>query len=125
MGYDIRADYNQQRLFSWRLEGWVGAKHSACFVRDIIDSHDFHNSKFINNAKKNVFICPKETELRFECVKKNTSKKHDVRLYRSKHGKNCTVVGKCTDERRGMRIEKEPHYDVLRLQINKQKDPLT
>ena len=40
MGYDIRADYNQQYIFPRRLEDWVDEKHSTRFVRDFVDSLD-------------------------------------------------------------------------------------
>lgn len=89
-------------------------------IEPACDGHEFHKSKFKYDTEKDVFICPQGKELTFERVKKN--KKHDLRVYRCHHGKNCLVAEECTDEKRGRSIEKEPHYEVLRRQINKQKD---
>lgn len=87
------------------------------------EGHEFHKSRFVYDSKKNVVICPKGKELVFERVKKNKSKKHELRLYRCHHGKDCPVAGSCTNEKRGRSIEIEPHHEVLKRQIEKQKEP--
>lgn len=87
------------------------------------DGQEFHKSKFSYDAEKDVVICPQGKELLFERVKKNKSKKHDLRLYRCKHGKHCPSSTKCTDEKRGRSIEMEPYYEAIRRQIAKQKEP--
>jgi len=87
------------------------------------EGHEFHKSKYRYDTEKDVIICPQGKELRFERVKKNKSKKHDLRVYRCHHGENCPVSGQCTKEKRGRSIEIEPHYEVLQRQIDKQKEP--
>jgi hypothetical protein len=87
------------------------------------DGYEFHKSRFRYDAKKDVVICPQGKELEFERVKKNKSKKYDLRLYRCHHGKDCPAAGECTDEKRGRSIEIEPHYDVLHRQMDKQRNP--
>jgi hypothetical protein len=87
------------------------------------EGHEFHKSEFSYDAEKDVVICPQGKELEFERVKKNKSKKHDLRLYRCHQGKDCPVARRCTSEKRGRSIEIEPHYEVLCRQVNKQKDP--
>jgi len=87
------------------------------------EGHEFHKSNFSCEAEKDVIICPQGKELIFERVKKNKSKKYEVRVYRCHHGENCPFAKDCTDDKRGRSIEIEPHYEVLRRQIAKQKDP--
>jgi len=88
-----------------------------------VGGHEFHKSKFSYDSEKDVVICPKGRELVFERVKKNKSKKYGIRLYRCHHGKDCPVAKSCTKEKRGRSIEIEPHYEVLKRQIEKQKEP--
>jgi len=87
------------------------------------EGHDYHKSKYRLDTEKEVVVCPQGKELRFERVKKSSNKKHKLRVYRCHHGKNCPFAKDCTDDKRGRSIEIEPHYEVLRRQINKQKDP--
>jgi transposase len=87
------------------------------------EGHDYHKSKFSLNAKEDVVICPQGKALTFECVKDNRHKTGKLRIYRCHHGKDCLFASDCTKDKRGRSIEIEPHYDVLRRQINKQKDP--
>jgi transposase len=87
------------------------------------EGHEYHKSRFRHDEKKDVVICPKGKELTFERVKKSSNKKRDLRIYRCKHGKECPYSEDCTGEKGGRSIEIEPHYHLLRRQINKQKEP--
>ncbi|MBU1626986.1 IS1182 family transposase [bacterium] len=87
------------------------------------EGHDYHKSKFSLNIEDDVIICPQGKALTFERVKNNRHNTGKLRIYRCHHGKDCPVVRQCTKDKHGRSIEIEPHYEVIRRQITKQKDP--
>jgi hypothetical protein len=66
------------------------------------EGHELHKSRYRLDAEGYVVIYPHGKERRFECVKK--SKKHNLRVYRCHHGKECPFAWVCTSDNRGRSI---------------------
>jgi transposase len=87
------------------------------------EDNKFHKSNFIYDKEKDVFICPMGKELIFERIKHGPKRRRDIRVYRCHHKKVCIESNICSRDKRGKSIEKEPYYEFLQRQIQKQKDP--
>lgn len=83
----------------------------------------FHKSNFIYDKEKDVFICPMGKELTFERIKHGPKRRRDIRIYRCHHKRVCMESNMCSRDKRGRSIEKEPYYELLQRQIQKQKNP--
>lgn len=80
---------------------------------------EFDRSKFKYDADKNVCVCPKGRELRYEGKKPKGA--YTVKLYRCHEYKECCHRWECSKSKNGRKIGISPYHEVIVRQIEKQK----
>jgi len=84
---------------------------------------DYHSANFTYDAARNICVCPRGEELRFERNKWNR-RGYVVGVYRCHGARKCPVSHLCTRDPRSRMIEVAPYYQALVRQRQKQKDDL-
>jgi len=82
----------------------------------------YHKSQFRHDADKDVFVCPEGKELEHSGSK---PARHDkdkrLEVYRCRSYKDCPVRSQCSRQDRGRTIERDPNYEAVVRQVQKQK----
>jgi transposase len=81
---------------------------------------DYAKSKFTYDAERNLYVCPLGEELPFEVVRKATTDKPELSIYRC-HNAECPVRAQCTTDKRGRAIKRRTTEDAFLRQVERQK----
>jgi hypothetical protein len=82
----------------------------------------YHKARFRYDAERDVFVCPLGKDLGFSGVK---GSRHDrgkrLRVYRCGSYRDCPARWDCSGAKRGKTVEKDPHYEAVVRQVEKQR----
>jgi hypothetical protein len=84
---------------------------------------DYHSSKFRYDAARDVCICPRGIELRYERTKRGRHNRYKVRVYRCAGYRDCPSRCQCSRDRRGRHIEISQYHQAVTRQREKQRAP--
>lgn len=72
----------------------------------------YHASHFVYDAASDSYLCPQGQTLTFD-ERKNKGGGRIVFVYRSEACTNCPVMAQCARSKKGRRIERSPHYEII------------
>jgi len=82
----------------------------------------YHKARFTYDAERDVFVCPEGKDLEFSGVKPaRHDKEKELRVYGCRCYRDCAVRWECSGAKKGRTIEKDPHYESVVRQVEKQK----
>jgi hypothetical protein len=82
----------------------------------------YHRARFSYDGERDVFVCPAGKELEFSGTKPGRhDKEKELEVYRCRSYRDCPVRWECSEAKRGRTIEKDPHYEAVVRQVEKQK----
>ena len=87
------------------------ARHGMPDRKTRIPKPEFHESKFLYNSWKDIYMCPKNKEMHYLRNQK-TVKGLICRIYASATCESCPVRTGCTESRRGRWIWRWKHQDI-------------
>ena len=87
-----------------------------------LPDEEFHISEFRYDEERDVCVCPKGKELKFEREKSNKRKEYTVRVYRCKVWRDCPFHAQCSKDKRGRSIEITPYHQAVFRQQEKHRD---
>jgi len=85
---------------------------------------DYHSSRFKYDARRDLCLCPRGMELRYERTKMGRHNRYQVRVYRCQTYRVCPYRWQCSQDKRGRQIEISEYHEAVVLQREKQKDPV-
>ena len=88
------------------------------------ESGEYHSSRFRYDAQRDVCLCPRGMELRYERTKIGRHNRYQVRVYRCRSHMACLCRLECSQDKRGRQIEISEYHGVVMRQREKQKDPV-
>jgi len=90
-------------------------------LKETSDDKPYDVSKFEYNAEKDIMVCPKGEELKYEGSYQYHKTKALVRRYKCTNYENCNVRWLCSKNKTGRTVKLTPYIDVINRQREKQK----
>ena len=116
-GYQSSKQFNDAEEEGLEVQVYL----KECHEKD--EEHKYDSCNFDYDRETDELICPLGKRLTFERIKRNRSRKTEVRVYRCRHAKECPERWKCSKDKRGRAVELVKYHEALRRQREKNRDP--